>query len=105
MGTADVRPLHRHLRRRSLQRRRVPPRDRADESRALSRIALLRALALCLRDAARREGRALAPGARGAQGEDREGGILMPVLKAEMAETLAKTGASCRVDLPVAPRF
>ena len=29
----------------------------------------------------------------------------MPVLKAEMVETLAKTGASCRVDLPVAPRF
>lgn len=29
----------------------------------------------------------------------------MPVLKAEMVETLVKTGASCRVDAAVAPRF
>ncbi len=29
----------------------------------------------------------------------------MPVLKAEMVETLSKTGASCRVDVAVTPRF
>jgi len=29
----------------------------------------------------------------------------MPVLEADMVPTLAKTGASCRVDAPVAPRF
>jgi hypothetical protein len=29
----------------------------------------------------------------------------MPILKAEMLETLVKTGASCRVDAKVAPRF
>jgi nitrile hydratase subunit beta len=29
----------------------------------------------------------------------------MPVLKAEMVETLVKTGASCRIDAAVAPRF
>jgi Nitrile hydratase beta subunit len=29
----------------------------------------------------------------------------MPILKAGMVETLVKTGASCRVDAKVAPRF